>query len=112
MRWPSGDYREVAVLDIKDQDLSRCFGPDIHSGDEPGLGPWRAVGGKLSSGAVIELIEYLARSGKGFELRVDSSFDMGDTLRETLAAMNLGPESVLWTSPFVRAKKEADDASI
>src|SRR6478752_1609196 len=94
MRWPSGNYREVALLDVRGAYLSNHFGGDLVAGDEPGLGAWRAIGGKLKSGAVIELIEYLAQPEKGFALRADSSCDLQSVLDETLAFLGMKSNSV------------------
>jgi hypothetical protein len=102
-RWPSGKYCNVALLDIQGDDIERKLGCELASGSEPGLGTWRAIGLRLKSGALIELIEYLHQPTKGFELRADSSCSMGDVLGETLAALGRGPECVVWRSPLISA---------
>lgn len=100
--WPSGGYVEVALLNVQGVDVSRSIGGELSVGDEPGLGSWQAIGARLKSGAVIELIEHIHQPTKGFALRVDRGFGLGATLDETLAALGIGKESVLWRSPLIQ----------
>lgn len=97
-RWPSGTYKNIALLDVSSNDVARCFDAQLVAGHEDGLGAWKAIGGELKSGAQIELIEYSESPIKGFELRVDSAWNSSDVLSEALELLEAGMASVLWRS--------------
>lgn len=97
-KWPSGDFKEIAIIDISPEVLGQKAGMALCEGDEVGLGRWQSIGGKLRSGAVIELISYDASLPRGFILRVDVGSDMARALQDTLMALGVGAESVLWTA--------------
>ena len=95
--WPSGDYRDVAVLPIVDADVARVFGAEMNHGIEVGLGPWRAVGFRLSAGAVAELIYYPSSPGpSGYALRLDRDASVQPALSEVLFLFGLQRDSLLW----------------
>lgn len=99
MGWPGGAYVEVAKLSLTDADLIDYFGRDLVSGDEPGLGPWRAIGLQSGSGAVAELICHEAEQTRGFTLRVDVLSDPRAVFDEIVAELLPGREGVLWRRP-------------
>lgn len=100
-RWPSGTYSSAALLDISGEDIARAFDCELNSDIEPGLGPWQAIGLRLKSGTFVELIEYVHRPAKGFELRVDSGCNVRAALDDTLALLGIDSEAVLWRSPLI-----------
>lgn len=95
-RWPGGDYSEVAMLSVRSDHIERCFGAPLSSGEEEGLGPWLAIGGRLESGVTVELIEFQHQPVKGFALHVDSACDPEAALEEVLALLGIGHESLKW----------------
>lgn len=100
-RWPSGRYSEVALLDIQLDDISGMLEAKLNCGTEQGLGPWVAIGLRLSSGLLIELIDHVNRPTRGVEMRVDSWSNLGDALDDALATFGLGQDAVLWRSPLI-----------
>jgi hypothetical protein len=101
LRWPSGDYIVVALLNLHEADISRSIGGELTCGEEPGLGPWQGIGVKLGSGAVVELITHSHQPTSGFELRVDRGCSLAAVFDETLAALGIGQEPVVWRSPHL-----------
>lgn len=99
MRWPGGAYVEVARLSLTDADLIDYFGRDLVSGDEPGLGPWRAMGMQSGSGAVAELIRHDAEQTPEFTLRVDVLSDPCAVFNAIVAELLPGTEGVLSRRP-------------
>lgn len=95
-RWPSGDYSEAALLDLRREDIEQRLGVSLISGEEEGLGVWVAVGGTLGSGIQIELIEYSGQPVKGFALHVDSGCNPEAALEEVLSLLGADADSVLW----------------
>jgi hypothetical protein len=100
-RWPSGTYASVAVLDASVDTISLVLGCIFTLGDEPGLGPWSAIGLRLESGMLVELIEYAKQPHKGIELRADSHCDLRQALDDTLVALSIGDGAVLWKTPLI-----------
>ena len=95
-RWASGDYVDVALINVTKEQIERCFGAPLISGEEEGLGPWIAIGGKLRSGVQIELVEHRFQPVKGFVLRVDSGCNPETALKKVLALLGIGVESIKW----------------
>lgn len=102
MCWPSGDYIELAVLEIDAATLSQRLGAPLLQGDEPGLGPWEAIGAKLRSGELIELISYAHEPQSGFTLRADARNPSFRVIVESLVGLGLKDEALLWVSPLVQ----------
>lgn len=102
MKWPGGSYNEIARLAVTEDHLSDYFGSELIKGDEPGLGPWRAIGLQLDSGAVVELISYDADREVGFTLRVDILSDPRIALNEVVMNILTSPQDVTWVSPLIR----------
>lgn len=100
--WPSGDYIELAVLDIDSASLSQRLGVPLQQGEEPGLGPWEAIGAKLQSGDLIEFISYAQEPYPGFTLRADAGNRSFRVISESLAGLGLREGALLWVSPLVQ----------
>lgn len=100
MRWPSGDGRDAALLDIPAAALSRRLGSALDEGEEPGLGPWHGASLRLPSGVHVGLIEHRFAPKRGFVLQVDSAADLAAAVGETLAALGLQRDALLWLSPL------------
>ncbi len=87
-RWPSGEYVELALFSLSIEEIAdRIVMPLVH-GFEDGLGRWSAMGGRLPSGADIEIVSYL-RIPTSVVLRVDKNVNSGATLHEVLTQFNL-----------------------
>ena len=99
-RWPSGGYTSAAVVALdaaRVEDIARC---PLHSGAEPGLGPWIGIGLALPSGQLVELVQHLhAPTLRGFEVRVDSEANCREVLAEFVLALSVDEASVLWVRP-------------
>jgi hypothetical protein len=68
----------------------------LSSGDEEGLGPWLAIGGRLESAVTVELIEFQHQPVKGFALHVDSACNPEAALEEVLTLLGIEHESIIW----------------
>ena len=103
-RWPPQDYVSVAMISIGAEMLSKVLGVPLVHGVESGLGPWEAVGLRLSSGTLVELVRYeLKPEPKGFELRVGSGATLFATLNQVIALLGVSTTSLLWVSPLAHA---------
>lgn len=100
--WPSGDYADLAILDMSEDDLCRRLGVPLVEGIEEGMGPWRAIGLRLASGVFIELIVYAHTARDGFDLRVDRPFLRSEVLAEALVSLELERAAVTWVSPLIQ----------
>jgi hypothetical protein len=101
-QWPSGDFREIAILPIDEKAVADAFHAPLHRGDETGLGPWAALGMWHSSGILIELICYqYMPPPNGFIVRVDSSADFSEALESLLPVFNLQRDQLPWISELV-----------
>lgn len=103
-RWPSGDFKEVALLDVSSDFLESATGKELQKGEEVGLGGWQAMGAKLGSGSVIELISYQGHKPPCFILRVDVGCNVFQVVEETLHALNIGKESLIWVAAELKVK--------
>jgi hypothetical protein len=103
-RWPSGDGRDAALLDIDAAELSHRLGFALDSGEEDGLGPWHGTGLRLSSGIHVGLIEHRFAPKRGFLLQVDLGADPSTAVDETLAALGLSRDTLLWLSPLIASR--------
>jgi len=103
-KWPVSDYVSAALIPIASETLSKVVGVPLTRGVESGLGSWEAVGLRLESGALVELIRYeIKEAPSGFEVRVAGDSDVSVTLHQVLALLNIAPESLVWVSPCIRA---------
>ena len=97
IRWPSGFYKSVAVIDVSHEQLVAWFGQPLTTGIEAGLGAWTACGGTLPNDLMIELVRYSHSPGpNGFELRCDGHADASTVLVATLDALGVHDSSVKW----------------
>jgi hypothetical protein len=95
--WPSGTYTSAAVVALDASGLEEAVGRPLHSGTEPGLGPWVGIGLVLPSGQLLELVHHLhAPKPHGFEVRVDCGANWREVFAEFLKTLNVGAASVLW----------------
>ena len=98
--WPSGRSKVVALLEVEDAWVAETFGAPLLSDFEDGLGPWVGSGGRLRSGAMVELVRYEhGYDGRVFELRVDHEADAGATLSEFISAASLEADAIKWRHP-------------
>ena len=98
--WPSGQYKVIALLDVDDAWVEGTVGVPLVTDFEDGLGAWVGAGGKLPSGAPVELIKYkLAPSGPLFELRTDHDADAQQTLTDFVTVTRLDPTKIRWSPP-------------
>lgn len=96
IRWPSGDYRDVAVLPISDSEVQAVFG-ELTEGTEPGLGMWLAIGFKLPDQSLVELINYKASPPPaGYILRLDKHANTEPSLSHMLSVFGLSKDALLW----------------
>lgn len=98
-RWPSGDYIELAILQLDESLLTTYFGGKLLEGDGVGLGPWRSIGAQLKSGSVIELISFLHQQAGQFTLRLDSASKREEVIDEVIDSLGLDRSAVLWVAP-------------
>ena len=98
-RWPSGDYRNLAILPIDEEAVTTSFGSPLLRGNDEGLGSWAALGLRHNSGVLIELIRYNAVPGpNGFLVRIDRMHDASAALTDLLAALKLQSQDLPWVS--------------
>lgn len=98
-RWPSGGYRNLAILPVDEATVATAFGSPLLHGDEEGLGSWAALGLHHASGALVELIRYnAAPDPSGFLVRVDSMQDASAALADLLSALGLQSNDLPWVS--------------
>ncbi len=97
--WPSGNYRDVAVLPLDDVAVSQLFG-ELLEGTEPGLGDWLAIGFQLPDGGYVELIRYKASPPPfGYSVRLDASDSIEPSLTAVLALTGLEKSLLPWVAP-------------
>lgn len=94
-RWPSGWGESIATLKVDDAWVASQTSAPLLSGDSDGLGTWVGIGGKLPSGACVEIIRY-QYGQPDFVLNTDSSANLRDTLEEFLRVTGLQMDAVQW----------------
>jgi hypothetical protein len=98
-RWPSGNFKPIAVLDVSRETLEAWFGDKLLEGNDVGLGPWEGCMGLLPSGDPIELVYHPdAPSPRGYELRCDSLAESCAVLTQTLHTLGVDQSSVSWAA--------------
>jgi hypothetical protein len=100
MAWPSGDFSEIAMIDVSHEEVQSAVSTDLIEGVEPGLGAWKAIGIKLDGGEVIELIRYASDPDKAFTLRVDARENFLIVLGKVLKLLKKDKDSLVWVSPL------------
>src|SRR5688572_23115923 len=80
LRWPSGDFVELALMPVNEEAIREVLGVPLVSGEEAGLGEWKAIGFEVESGPTIEVICYLRSSSPYFIVRSDMSFPPREAL--------------------------------
>lgn len=104
-QWPSGNFAEIAMIDVSCDDVIKLVSRDLFEGIEEGMGPWKAIGLRLDSGGVIELIRYEYDSDQAFTLRADANSNFSEVLEDTLDLLGKGIDSLQWVSPLVNERK-------
>ena len=87
-RWPSGTCVELALLPWNEEELACRVGLPLMHGIEAGLGKWAAIGGRLPSGADVELICYALQPNTVI-LRSDKNAAHAAIVDETLKLLKL-----------------------
>ena len=98
-KWPSGRPKVIALLEVKDAWVVEAFGAPLLADFEDGLGPWVGSGGKLGSGAMVELVRYECGNPGLFELRVDFDAEARQTLSEFMTTTSLEMHAIKWRHP-------------
>ena len=99
--WPAGDYCNLAMIAIAGEAIAQRVGSGLLVGDELGLGRWQAIGLRLRSGALVELIEYFEQPVKGFVVRAERGCDGPSVLDELLAAFGFDERDVIWKNAVI-----------
>lgn len=99
--WPSGNFVDVASIDVECKDVEKLISVKLFEGFEEGMGPWKAVGIKLDYGDVVELIRYAYDPEQAFALRVDAGGDFSRAISCVLALLGRGAESVKSINPLL-----------
>lgn len=95
--WPSSGYSEYALLAVSEAELERRLSTRLVHGVEEGLGAWAAIGLRLPSGAIVELVDYQERPGeRAFVVRMVATASSEVVLNELLACLPLPEGSVIW----------------
>jgi hypothetical protein len=96
--WPSGHSEAIATLKVDDAWVAAVTGAPLIAGDEDGLGRWVGSGGKLPSGACVELLRY-ELGGPHFILNTDAGANIRDTFDEFMTVTGLPMNAVNWRHP-------------
>ncbi|KQU71481.1 hypothetical protein ASE08_29070 [Rhizobacter sp. Root16D2] len=95
--WPGIGYVESALLAISEVDLQERISTKLARGTEDGLGSWAAVGLRLPSGGIVELVNYHERPGQNaFIVRTVATAAPELVLDELLSCLGLTQPSVIW----------------
>lgn len=95
-RWPSGDYRPVALLAVTPEVLEARLGVTFEHGRDD-LDEYRELGLELSSGRRVLLNWYeRAPEPRGLDLWTDAADDPVAARDETLKALGLSTSTLLW----------------
>ncbi len=95
--WPSGNYRDIAAIDVSDQEIVNLAKQQLSEGIEIGLGSWVAVGGELLSGQPVEIICYKeSPTPNHYIIRIDSSANVKVIASQIFAELNVDPSSIKW----------------
>ena len=86
--WPSGAHFDLALLSLSIEAIAERVGLPLTHGVEDGLGPWRAIGGRLPSGTDVEIVCY-TRNPQSVFMRVDKRADYAAALDEILTRFKL-----------------------
>ena len=97
--WPDPGYSESALLAISEAELEERLCTKLARGVEEGLGAWAAVGLRLASGQLVELVNYEERPGESaFVVRTQATASPEAVLRELLACLCFPQSSIIWRS--------------
>ncbi len=97
--WPAAGCAESVLLDISEPALESGLAVTLHRGIEDGLGDWAAIGLRLPSGAIVELINYRQRPGdSAFIVRTLATDPVEAVLNELLDCLSLPPTAISWRS--------------
>jgi hypothetical protein len=99
--WPSGYCEVAALIAVEDAWVAQVFGHPLISGVEDGVGEWVGSGGKLRSGAMVELVRYEFEKHQQFQLRFDGKANIQATLAEFMEATGLPADSICWRNPAI-----------
>jgi hypothetical protein len=80
-KWPSGDGKQIAVLNTTARDLSAHLGAEVFNGEDS-LGLTREIGVQLRSGRLVLFLEHENAPDLGVNLLVDRADSTGDALAE------------------------------
>lgn len=95
--WPDAGYVESALLAISEELLEQRVATRLLRGTEAGMGDWAAVGLRLPSGAIVELVNYPARPGEqAFIVRMVPTPMPEAVIGELLSCLDLAQTSIIW----------------
>ncbi len=97
LSWKSGNCREVATIELTDQEIVNATGLNIISGLEEGLGEWLAVGGELSTGDQVEIIRYKdSPDPTHYIIRIDFEANINTVVALFFKELGISLNSVKW----------------
>jgi hypothetical protein len=100
LSWKSGNCREVATIELTDQEIVNATGINIVSGSEEGLGEWLAVGGEISTGDQVEIIRYKdSPNPNDYIIRIDFEANINLVVALVFKELGLSLNSVKWQCP-------------
>lgn len=99
--WPSGDYFDLALFTVTEAQIESLLGLELSHGEEQGLGPWAAIGIRLKSGEVIELIYYRYSPTQGLVVRADLGCEPSVVIADVVELLRIERNVISWISPRV-----------
>jgi hypothetical protein len=94
-RWPSGDSRALAVLNVEPSTVAELVGFDLQYGRDE-LGEFEGAGLRLASGRLIAFVRYKDVSMAGTTIFADAQDDGPQALEEVLRLCSLDEAAILW----------------
>ena len=95
--WPSCGYAESALLAVSEDQLEERLSAKLLHGVEEGLGAWTAIGLRLPSGEMVELVHHRGRPGeRAFLVRTVATASPQAVLDELLVCLHLPQIAVIW----------------
>lgn len=99
-KWDYGDYQDIAIIKISENDLYSRFEADLLEGVETGLGDWIAFAGELPNGSQVEFIRYKDAPhplSEQFTIRVDRKQEPLVVLDKICRVLDIPKNLLVWT---------------